>query len=73
MKENYQKRRQRVMEQMQGGIAILFSAPTRKKNSDVLYEYRQDSSLYYLTGFNEPESILAVSYTHLTLPTKRIV
>ena len=46
---------------MKGGIAVIHSAPMRTKNSDVHYEYRQDSSFYYLTGFNEPESILVLT------------
>jgi Xaa-Pro aminopeptidase len=49
------------MDKMDGGIAVLCAAPTRKKNSDVNYSYRQDSSLYYLTGFDEPESVLVLT------------
>jgi Xaa-Pro aminopeptidase len=39
------------------GIAILPAAPTRQRNNDVEYNYRQDSDFYYLTGFNEPEAV----------------
>jgi len=38
-------------------IAVLSSAPVQQRNSDVDYAYRQDSDFFYLTGFNEPESI----------------
>lgn len=40
-----------------GNIAIIASAPHRTRNRDVLYPYRQDSDFYYLTGFNEAESL----------------
>ncbi len=39
------------------GIAILPSAPVRLRNRDVDHPYRQDSDFYYLTGFEEPESV----------------
>lgn len=38
-------------------IAILPAAPVRHRNNDVEYAYRQDSDFYYLTGFDEPESV----------------
>lgn len=37
---------------------IVGSHPELIRNDDVNYLYRQDSNLYYLTGFEEPESIL---------------
>jgi Xaa-Pro aminopeptidase len=38
-------------------IAIVSAAPVRHRNGDVEYDYRQDSDFYYLTGFDEPESV----------------
>lgn len=38
-------------------IVVLPAAPVRHRNSDVEYPFRQDSDFYYLTGFNEPESV----------------
>ena len=38
-------------------IAILPAAPVRHRHNDVEYAYRQDSDFYYLTGFDEPESV----------------
>jgi Xaa-Pro aminopeptidase len=38
-------------------IAILQAAPVRHRNSDVEYDYRQDSDFYYLTGFDEPDAV----------------
>jgi Xaa-Pro aminopeptidase len=41
------------------GSALILAAPREKiRNHDVHHPYRQSSSLYYLTGFEEPESIL---------------
>jgi Xaa-Pro aminopeptidase len=43
-----------------GAVAVLPSAPVFVRNNDVDHEYRQDSDLYYLTGFDEPESVLVL-------------
>jgi Xaa-Pro aminopeptidase len=40
-----------------GAVAVLPSAPVFRRNNDVEHEYRQDSDLFYLTGFDEPESV----------------
>ena len=54
----FKKRRARLMQQVGvGNIAIIASAPQRTRNRDVQYPYRQDSDFYYLTGFNESESM----------------
>jgi Xaa-Pro aminopeptidase len=39
-------------------IAVLPAAPVFVRNNDVDHEYRQDSDFFYLTGFDEPESVL---------------
>ena len=44
----------------EGGIAVLPSAPVRTRSRDVEYRYRQDSDFYYLSGFAEPEAVLAL-------------
>ncbi len=53
----FAKRRQEVMQQMGGGVAILPTAPVRPRNRDVHYLYRPDSDFYYLTHFPEPEAV----------------
>ncbi|MGZ5051355.1 MAG: Xaa-Pro aminopeptidase [Methylobacter sp.] len=54
----FKKRRQRLMQQIgEGNIALIGSAPERTRNRDVNYPFRQDSDFYYLTGFNEPDSL----------------
>ncbi len=43
---------------MQRGIAIVPTAPERRRSRDSHYPYRYDSYFYYLTGFPEPEAVL---------------
>ncbi len=38
-------------------VAVMASAPVFVRNNDVEHEYRQDSDFFYLTGFDEPESV----------------
>ena len=49
------------MRRIAGGVAIFPSAPTAIRNSDVEHEYRQDSDLYYLTGFEEPNAVAVLA------------
>ena len=61
MQKEYASRRQQLMDAMQpGSIAILPAAPVRSRNSDAEYPYRQDSDFIYLSGFEEPESVLVL-------------
>lgn len=61
--ELFAKRRQRVLDAIDG-VAIIPSAPVTLRNNDVEHEYRQDSDLFYLTGFDEPETVLVLSTVH---------
>ncbi|MCX7193841.1 MAG: Xaa-Pro aminopeptidase [Proteobacteria bacterium] len=56
----YAERRARLLAKMQHGICILPNAPEQQRNADADYPYRFDSSFYYLSGFNEPESVLVL-------------
>jgi Xaa-Pro aminopeptidase len=54
----YAKRRKQLMQQIgPKGIVILASAPIAKRNGDYDHPFRQQSDFYYLTGFEEPESV----------------
>jgi len=55
------QRRQRLMERMRDAIGVFFSAPETIRNNDVHHDYRQDSDLHFLTGFEEPESVLVIA------------
>ena len=43
-----------------GGVAIVPTAPEVMRNRDAEYDYRHDSYFYYLTGFTEPQAVLAL-------------
>lgn len=43
-----------------GAVMIAWSAPSKVYSTDVNYEYRQDSSLLYLTGLDQEETILVL-------------
>ncbi len=58
--KEYEERRKRVLAAIGGGAMILPAAPLAIRNNDVEHEYRQDSDLFYLTGFDEPESALVL-------------
>ena len=55
-------RRRRQLMRMAGDDAILVlpAAPERIRSRDTHYPYRQDSDLWYLTGFPEPEAVLVL-------------
>ena len=54
----FKARRERVLAALGGTPLIVASHPEFLRNDDVEHAYRPDSNLYYLTGFEEPESIL---------------
>ncbi|MDT9587202.1 MAG: Xaa-Pro aminopeptidase [Candidatus Arsenophonus melophagi] len=54
-------RRHKFLKKMvPSSAAIFFSAPSILRNADCEYPYRQQSDFLYLTGFNEPESVLII-------------
>lgn len=54
----FSERRERIGQDLQGAALIVAAHPEQIRNHDVGFAYRQDSNMYYLTGFEEPESIL---------------
>ncbi len=54
----FKKRRQKAIAQLGSKALIVGAHPELIRNDDVHFAYRQDTNLYYLTGFEEPESIL---------------
>ena len=57
----YARRRRQLM-RMAGAdaIVVVAAAPERVRNNDAHYPYRQDSDFHYLTGFGEPDAVLAL-------------
>ncbi|MEO1520130.1 MAG: aminopeptidase P N-terminal domain-containing protein [Cyanobacteria bacterium J06633_2] len=64
MQHEHRQRRQKLMEKIGLGTAILRSAPHSVMHNDVEYNFRQDSDFYYLTGFDEPESVAVLAPHH---------
>lgn len=62
--QEYRQRQQELISKIAGGTAIFRSAPMATMHNDVEYVYRQDSSFYYLTGFNEPEAVAVFAPHH---------
>lgn len=63
----FQARRAEVLSRIGAGppaLMVLPATPTSIRNNDVEHEHRQDSDLYYLSGFVEPESVLVLSTAH---------
>lgn len=59
--DDLKARRARVLERLTpDSMLILWSAPVKVYSLDVEYEFRQDSNFYYLTGIDQPESILVM-------------
>ncbi len=44
-----------------GAVALIPAAPTRTRNRDVDYVFRQDSDFWYLTGHAEPGALLVLA------------
>ena len=56
--EVYHIRRRRLANQLKGAALVLPASKEPIRNHYFHYPYRQDSNLYYLSGFDEPESCL---------------
>ena len=51
-------RRERLMEMLgEDAAAVFVGASELRRNGDVDYDFRQDSTLHYLTGFDEPSAV----------------
>ena len=61
----HKQNREAFIEKMgRGGVAIFASTPPAIWNHDTEYNYRPDPNFYYLTGFEEPESICVIAPDH---------
>ena len=82
----FRRRRDIFLSHLGSNAAIIPAAELVTHHADCEYPFRQNSDFWYLTGFDEPNAValflphkpkgeqyVPVSYTHLTLPTKRIV
>ena len=61
-RDEYRHRRRKLMASMAPGAVALVPAATRRARSrDIDYPFRQDSDFWYLTGFAEPDALLALA------------
>jgi Xaa-Pro aminopeptidase len=59
--DDLKARRARLLQSLDAGtVMIAWSAPAKVYSTDVSYEYRQDSSLWYLSGLTQEETILVL-------------
>ena len=60
----YRARRDAVLKTMRnhagGGVALVPTAPEVPRNRDSYFPYRYDSYFYYLSGFPEPDAVVAL-------------
>lgn len=54
----FKERRIKLMNILGDGVLVMASARHQVRNHDVDFPFRQDSDFFYLTGFNEPDSVL---------------
>ncbi|WP_373046478.1 aminopeptidase P N-terminal domain-containing protein [Vulgatibacter sp.] len=61
---DHRARRNALAARMEAGaVAIFPAAPERLRNNDAHHAYRQDSDFHWLTGFDEPQSLLLIKAT----------
>lgn len=60
MKTQFVRRRHELSSAIECGIAVIPTAAETIRNKDAHFPYRFDSYFHYLTGFNEPESVVVV-------------
>ena len=63
--ETFERRRSRLLRRLRAGSAAVFaSGHDALRNGDVEHPFRQPSSFYYLTGFDEPDSVAVLRPGH---------
>ena len=55
---DFNHRRNQFLTKIKKSVAVFPAAPEMIRNNDVHHEYRQESNFFYLSGFEEPNSIL---------------
>ena len=60
----HKKNRDRFAKRLNGGVAIISAAVPAIRTHNMEYTYRQNSNFYYLTGFEEPNSICVIAPNH---------
>ncbi len=64
----HQKRRHALLNQLDSNAVVVISTnPEQNRSGDVNYPFRVHSDFYYLTGFQEPESLAVFSKNNYTI------
>jgi len=61
------ERRRRFQSQLGEGVALVAGARSRTRSHDTDYPFRQDSDLWYLTGWEQPEALAVFTQSRFTL------
>ena len=64
--DQFAQRRAEFAQQIGSGVAIIPAGREAARNDDVDYEFRQDSTFYFLTGFAEPDAVAVFNPSHPT-------
>lgn len=58
----YESRRREFMSEFEDDSLVLVESASKKlMTNDIPYRFRQNSDFWYFTGFNEPNSLMALS------------
>ncbi len=60
----YQRRREQFVKSLGDAVAIIPSAVEVVRTNDSEFDFRQDSDFFFLTGFDEPSSVLVLAPAH---------
>ena len=58
--EIFANRRNRLIKMAKDGVIIIPAAHATIRNNDVEYEFRQNSSFWYFSGFEEPDAVMVL-------------
>jgi len=61
---NFSERREKILDQMDEGIAFYPANTLMHKSNDTEFPFRQNSHFKYLTGFHEADAILVLTNNH---------
>lgn len=64
MHPEFHQRREQLLAKLGNGTAIFRSASHAVMHNDVEYNFRQDSTFYYFTGFNEADAVAVFAPHH---------